>query len=116
MAEANTLFLDALGSDVNDIQGGTTGEGIHLGVMTGTCEIAAFRFLGLDTSQDIPKISNPTLPDGIDSIAHRFIFRGDHFDFKLESNKLWIKPTGTDTKETSSCTSNSRIARNACLG
>jgi len=30
------LYMDALTSDYNDIQGGTTGEGIHAGVMAGT--------------------------------------------------------------------------------
>jgi len=30
------LFTDSIGSDYTDIQGGTTGEGIHTGVMAGT--------------------------------------------------------------------------------
>ena len=34
------LFLDAVGSDYNDIQGGTTAEGIHTGVMAATLVVA----------------------------------------------------------------------------
>ena len=32
-------FLTALRSDVDDIQGGTTKEGIHVGVMAGTLDV-----------------------------------------------------------------------------
>ena len=33
------LFLNALYSDVADMQGGTTAEGIHLGAMAGTIDV-----------------------------------------------------------------------------
>src|SRR5258708_4643232 len=38
-------FLVALGSDVDDIQGGTTKEGIHMGIMCGTLDLVQ-RFYG----------------------------------------------------------------------
>src|SRR5690606_4427292 len=34
-----SLFCEALRSDVEDVQGGTTQEGIHLGAMAGTVDI-----------------------------------------------------------------------------
>ncbi|WP_260511755.1 hypothetical protein [Coxiella burnetii] len=40
---AKELYYQALSSDVNDIQGGTTPEGIHLGVMGGYCAICISR-------------------------------------------------------------------------
>lgn len=34
------LFRDALAADLDDTQGGTTAEGVHLGAMAGTVDIA----------------------------------------------------------------------------
>ena len=38
-AKAWHYFLEALESDIADVQGGTTGEGIHLGAMAGTVDL-----------------------------------------------------------------------------
>ena len=45
------LFLKALRSDIDDVQGGTTPEGIHLGAMAGSVGIVLQRYAGvtLDT-------------------------------------------------------------------
>ncbi|MGW7456289.1 glycoside hydrolase family 65 protein [Streptomyces sp. NPDC054797] len=43
---------EALLSDVNDIQGGTTGEGIHLGAMAGTLDLIERGIAGLETGPD----------------------------------------------------------------
>ncbi len=40
------LFAEALESDISDIQGGTTGEGIHLGAMAGTVDLIQRCFTG----------------------------------------------------------------------
>ncbi|MBB4286518.1 glycoside hydrolase family 65 protein [Roseospira goensis] len=42
------LFTQALHSDIDDIQGGTTPEGIHLGAMAGTVDLVQRCFTGLD--------------------------------------------------------------------
>lgn len=39
-------FMVALESDVGDVQGGTTAEGIHLGVMAGTLDLVQRSYLG----------------------------------------------------------------------
>ena len=41
-------FLVALESDIGDIQGGTTREGIHLGVMSGTLDLVQRAYLGTE--------------------------------------------------------------------
>ena len=41
-------FLIALESDIGDIQGGTTPEGIHMGVMSGTLDLVQRIFLGTE--------------------------------------------------------------------
>ena len=48
-------FLDALESDIADVQGGTTGEGIHLGAMAGTVDLLQRGFTGLETREDVAR-------------------------------------------------------------
>ncbi len=54
-------FMDALRSDIEDTQGGTTLEGIHTGVMAGTVEIAIRNFAGVAFEHDRLAVS-PNLP------------------------------------------------------
>ena len=44
------LFNQALLSDINDIQGGTTPEGIHLGAMAGTVDMLQRGYAGIELS------------------------------------------------------------------
>jgi len=83
------LYSDALSSDFNDIQGGTTGEGIHAGVMAGTVLIAINLFAGVDLSGDTVAI-NPDLPVAWKSMQLNFDFRGVNFQFKAEKNQVVI--------------------------
>ena len=55
------LFIQALDSDVADIQGGTTAEGVHLGAMAGTVDLAARGYTGIEPRGDVLWL-NPCLP------------------------------------------------------
>lgn len=46
------LYQEALYSDYRDIQGGTTAEGIHAGVMAATLFIPLTTFAGLDIRRE----------------------------------------------------------------
>jgi trehalose/maltose hydrolase-like predicted phosphorylase len=46
-AEAWTFFQEAVKGDIADLQGGTTGEGIHLGAMAGTLDLVQRGLTGL---------------------------------------------------------------------
>ena len=48
-AEAWTFCREALEGDIADLQGGTTGEGIHLGAMGGTLDLVQRGLTGLET-------------------------------------------------------------------
>ncbi|MCZ4602722.1 glycoside hydrolase family 65 protein [Streptomyces sp. Lzd4kr] len=48
-AEAWTFVQEALKGDIADLQGGTTGEGIHLGAMAGTLDVVQRGLTGLET-------------------------------------------------------------------
>ncbi|WP_255945622.1 glycoside hydrolase family 65 protein [Streptomyces odontomachi] len=61
-AEAWTYCKEALEADVADIQGGTTGEGIHLGAMAGTLDLVQRGLTGLQTRQDALWLDPVPLP------------------------------------------------------
>lgn len=76
------LYLDALTSDFNDIQGGTTAEGIHAGVMAGTVWVALVAYAGLDLHGAFPRF-NPALPEHWRKISFFFTFRGDDYECEV---------------------------------
>lgn len=76
------LYLDALTSDYNDIQGGTTAEGIHAGVMAGTVLGAMHTFAGLDLQGDIVRV-NPRLPAHWRKISFNFTFKKVNYRMEI---------------------------------
>lgn len=88
------LYQDALSSDYNDIQGGTTAEGIHLGVMAGTILIAMHAYAGLNLRGDRIRI-NPNLPDAWKSIAFGFVFQGNSLKMKVKAGEVEIRAIST---------------------
>jgi trehalose/maltose hydrolase-like predicted phosphorylase/beta-phosphoglucomutase-like phosphatase (HAD superfamily) len=60
-------FLAALQSDIDDIQGGTTKEGIHLGVMGGTLDLLQRAYLGTEIVDDVVYFK-PTAIDRLDGL------------------------------------------------
>lgn len=83
------LYQDALSSDFNDIQGGTTAEGIHLGVMAGTVLIALQSYAGLNITGNTIKI-NPKLPKTWNSIRFNFSFRCKDFSAYISHDQVDI--------------------------
>ena len=82
------LFSEALSSDFQDIQGGTTAEGIHSGVMAGTVWLAMTSYAGLDLTQEQVRFS-PNLPDHWRKISFRIAFKG--VDYHCEVSKKGVK-------------------------
>ncbi len=76
------LYSEALMSDYVDIQGGTTGEGIHVGVMGGTVLNALTMFAGLNWHGDALML-DPDLPDGWKELIFHFEFRHDRYHFNV---------------------------------
>jgi trehalose/maltose hydrolase-like predicted phosphorylase len=70
-----SFFAEALASDVHDVQGGTTAEGIHLGAMAGTVDLAQRCYTGLETREDVLWLS-PGLPEGLDGLDFAVRYRG----------------------------------------
>lgn len=76
------LYQDALGSDFVDIQGGTTGEGIHAGVMAGTILIALNTFAGINFREQKLHF-HPNLPDHWKQMSFKLNFKGIAYSFEL---------------------------------
>lgn len=66
------MWLNALRSDIDDIQGGTTGEGIHLGAMSGTIDVLLRRYVGIEASRGILSVS-PRLPKQLERVRGRVL-------------------------------------------
>ena len=81
-------FREALMSDFQDIQGGTTPEGIHLGAMAGTVDLIQRCYLGLEIQQDVLKF-NPVIPEKLQKICTRLRYRS-HW-IKIEVNKKTLR-------------------------
>jgi HAD superfamily hydrolase (TIGR01509 family) len=84
------LYQDALGSDYVDIQGGTTGEGIHAGVMAGTILIALNTFAGINYREKYLSV-NPILPVQWKQMTFNLNFKGIHYEFKIKSDAILVK-------------------------
>jgi len=83
------MFVQALRSDIDDSQQGTTGEGIHMAVMAGTLNTLTCRYAGIDTSRDTLHIK-PHLPPAIESVSFKMQFRGVYVDVLVEHRKVII--------------------------
>jgi alpha,alpha-trehalase len=83
------LFVDALKSDISDIQGGTTPEGIHLGAMAGTVDIVQRCYTGMEVRDDVLWL-NPALPDVMSHLELRLRYRGHWFFLRLERSEVTI--------------------------
>ncbi len=84
------LYKEALASDYVDIQGGTTGEGIHAGVMGGTILAVIFTYGGINLRSDVVKI-NPDLPRVWEYIEFKFNYKQKKYAVKISNETIDIK-------------------------
>jgi alpha,alpha-trehalase len=81
------LFKEALESDVSDIQGGTTREGIHLGAMAGTVDLIQRCYTGIETRQHKLQL-NPYLPNDLKEVRFDIVYRQHSINFVITSEQL----------------------------
>jgi trehalose/maltose hydrolase-like predicted phosphorylase len=97
-------FKNALVSDFEDIQGGTTHEGIHLGAMAGTLDLLQRCYSGLEIRDDVLWL-NPHLPDDIREMKFHVRYRGHWIkltintkQIKIDFDKGWAEPVKIGVK------------------
>ena len=84
------LFGNALISDLGDIQGGTTKEGIHLGAMAGTVDLALRGYMGLELRDGILWL-DPMLPDALHHVEQKILYRGHWIHLLANHRRLCLR-------------------------
>ncbi len=84
------LFNEALYSDLHDIQGGTTPEGIHLGAMAGTVDQVQRCYTGIVTRKDVLWL-NPCLPENLQRLQLTVRYRGYCLGIDIGCDKLDLR-------------------------
>jgi trehalose/maltose hydrolase-like predicted phosphorylase len=80
-------FLVALRSDAEDIQGGTTREGIHMGVMAGTVDLMQRAYTGTEV-RDGALHFEPRLPTAVEQVEFRIQFQRTPLLVSLDRDRL----------------------------
>jgi alpha,alpha-trehalase len=88
-ARSWSLFKQALESDIADIQGGTTPEGIHLGAMAGTADLLQRGYTGIGVRGDVLWL-NPLLPDDLRGLFLRLRFRKHWLQVNISGDRVKV--------------------------
>ncbi|MDT7649173.1 MAG: hypothetical protein QOI36_579 [Pseudonocardiales bacterium] len=93
--EAWRFLQHALESDVADVQGGTTAEGIHLGAMAGTVDIVLRCLTGMRALGPVLRF-DPALPPEVKQLRFSVHYRGQRVDVDLAEDRirLSVRPGG----------------------
>jgi trehalose/maltose hydrolase-like predicted phosphorylase len=90
-------YMTALTSDVDDVQGGTTKEGIHMGVMSGTLDLIQRAYLGSEIRDGVLYF-DPKETERLDGLALAMRFRGAPLEVSLTRGELTVtaQPDGVN--------------------
>src|SRR3954468_4847547 len=87
--EAWRFLQHALESDISDVQGGTTSEGIHLGAMAGTVDIVLRCLTGMRALGPVLRI-DPALPAEVKELRYSVHYRGHRVDIDLAEDRIHL--------------------------
>lgn len=79
----------ALNSDVEDVQGGTTSEGIHMGVMAGTLDLMQRAYPGTEIRDEVLHFE-PRLPGPVEELSFTMQFRRTPLLVTLDKDRLTV--------------------------
>ena len=82
-------FPAALESDVGDMQGGTTKEGIHMGVMSGTVDLVQRGYAGTYIRDGVLHF-DPRLPPRLEALSFPMQFQGTPLLVSLADGQLTL--------------------------
>ncbi len=89
-ARSWTIFAEALRADLDDTQGGTTCEGIHLGAMAGTSDLAMRGYGGVAVRDDALWF-DPLMPEGIGRLGFELTYRGQRLRVDVTQTGLRLR-------------------------
>lgn len=87
--DALEFFQQAMESDIYDTQGGTTQEGIHVGVMAGTINLLLRCFVGFALFEDKICI-NPELPKGWSKVKFQVRYKNIWFSIIVTNKRVSV--------------------------
>jgi trehalose/maltose hydrolase-like predicted phosphorylase len=82
-------FLVALRSDAEDIQGGTTCEGVHMGVMSGTIDLVQRAYPGIEPRDGVLHF-RPRLPVEVEEVSFSMQFQRTPLLVTLDQHQLTL--------------------------
>ncbi len=83
------LFLEALESDLHDIQGGTTREGVHVGVMAGTVDLVRRGYAGVEPGEGSVSV-DPRLPRQLTTVRYSLLVGECWLDVSMADGQLTL--------------------------
>jgi trehalose/maltose hydrolase-like predicted phosphorylase len=83
-------FIVALHSDIGDLQGGTTPEGIHTGVMAGTLDLVQRIYLGTEVRDGVVFFA-PRLRERLEGLSLLMQFRGSPMRVAVGRDELTVE-------------------------
>jgi len=90
------LFNRSLKSDLADIQGGTTPEGIHAGAMAGTIDLIQGCYTGLEMRANTLHF-NPVLPDQLHRLKFQMRYRRHKLAVEINHDLLTVTSSRFNT-------------------
>lgn len=95
---AMRYFQQVLMSDVADIQGGTTAEGIHIAAMAGSVDLLQRCFTGLEIRSD-RLIINPMWPESLGALRMPIFYRGYRLNLTITGRTAEVSVDPADNPE-----------------
>jgi trehalose-phosphatase len=93
---AMKYFQQVLFSDIADVQGGTTSEGIHLAAMAGSVDLLQRCFTGLEFRAD-HIVLNPLWPETLGRLAFPLRYRGHRLHLEVSGRQAKISSDSEQT-------------------
>lgn len=87
--EALHYFLEALRSDVADVQGGTTAEGVHLAAMAGSLDVLQRCFAGVEMRGDVLHL-NPYWPAELGRLEFSMTYREHALNVEIAQDEVRV--------------------------
>jgi len=91
------LFQRVLDSDIKDIQGGTTPEGIHVGAMAGSVDLVQRCYLGISTRGNVLHF-DPAFPPELHCVKVRLHYRNQTLEVEANHEQLEIRSGAYTTR------------------
>ncbi|QUR67851.1 trehalose-phosphatase [Mycobacterium spongiae] len=94
---AMEYFEHVLLSDIADVQGGTTSEGIHLAAMAGSIDLLQRCFTGLEARDDRLVLA-PLWPEAIGPLEFPFVYRGHRLHLRVSGRSAVLTAESGDAE------------------